>query len=274
MVDRILAIAPPGGMDPSTFAIYNSINALGGTTKKQWWPGWEITGSVLTGFGTAGDLVPSDEGGAVTLEAEFIPIFEGRNASVHLYRFTGDNNRHLLLADHADLSYEADDEPFSGAMWVLPMGTAYAALQTLFAKYNEGVATEYSFHLTSTGLLQLDLYDGTDGATGNLRYTALSGPELHQCSLVGFSYAGDEGEVDFFVNGERTDGAGIAAVETSAYANMDDTAATFMVGGRDDGGVPDDLLDAWASAPIIRGGAWTELEHRQLFNHWRNLVGV
>lgn len=252
-------------------SILNDVQAILGTTKAHFWPGFEKTGQVVTGFASV-DLVPSDEVGAVSLETEFTPILELPTGEVYGYRFSGDNSRHFVAADNADFSFEADDEPFSGFVWALPMEVG-SALQALMAKYDEGVATEYSFHVTSGDVLELDLYDGIDGATGDLRYTSVLGTvDKFQMHLYGFTYAGDEGAVTFYKDGVAMDA--IAKVETGTYANMDDTAAKFFVGGRDDGGAPDDLFDGWLALPGLAQVEMTAAQHNDIFRLLRSRVGV
>lgn len=268
---NVLAVAPPGGQNASVFRVLRRCTAILGTTKSFIWPFFEFTGAEIKGFAPT-VLNAQDENGNVQLQNEFTPIFDLREVGLHGYYFSGDNSRHLVAADNAEYSFEADDEPFSLGIWALPQEGG-SALQTLIAKYDEGVATEYSFHITSGDVLELDLFDGIDGATGKLRYTSVLGAvtkhELHFYYAV---YAGDEGAVSFYVDGLPADS--IAKVETSAYANMDDTAAKFFVGGRDDGGVPDDLFQGWLTIPQGCQKALTAAEVLDLYRLQRGLVGV
>ena len=268
---RVLAIAPQGGQNASVFSVTNDILDILGTTKSFLWPFFESTGAEIKGFAPT-VLASQDEAGAVNLQDEFTPIFNMRETGIHGYHFSGDNNRHLVAADNAEYSFEADDEPFSLGIWALPMEGA-TALQTLMAKYDEGVATEYSFHITSGDVLQLDLYDGIDGATGDLRYTSVLGTvdkfQLHFYVAV---YSGNEGAVSFYKDGLLMDA--IAAVETLAFANMDDTAAKMFVGGRDDGGAPDDLFQGWLALPQGAQKALTAAEVMNLYRLERELLGV
>ncbi|KKL75243.1 hypothetical protein LCGC14_2056830 [marine sediment metagenome] len=268
---NVLSVAPRGGQNASIFYIFNEIRDILGTTKSFIWPGFEATGNEIKGFAPT-VLNPQDETGNVALETEFKPIFDMREIGIHGYYFSGDNNRHFVAADNAEYSFEADAEPFSLGIWALPMEGG-SALQALMAKYDEGVATEYSLHVTSGDVLQLDLFDGIDGATGKLRYTAVKATvDLYQLRFYVMVYAGNEGVVKFYKDGILVET--ITAVETSAYANMDDTAAKFFVGGRDDGGVPDDLFQGWLALPQGSQKALSEAEVRDLYSLQRDLLGV
>jgi hypothetical protein len=250
--------------------ILNDVKDLMGTTKSHLFPMSETSGPLIRALGPV-NLEPSDEAAARNLEDEFTPIFSLREPIVNAYTFSGDNSRHLVAADNAEFSYEAADEPFSGFVFARPREIG-AALQTLLAKFDEGVATEYSFHVTSGDVLQLDLLDGVDGATGDLRYTSVNGTvDQHELKMYGFSYAGAEGAVTFTKNGQVMDV--ISAVESNSYVNMDDTAAKFFVGGRDDGGAPDDLWDGLIGPAGIRSGAFTTQEWRDLYALLRSVVG-
>ena len=258
-------------MNASVFGMWNEVLGILGTTKRHFWPCIETTGSEIKGFAST-VLNAQDEAGNINLENEMTPILAMREEGMNAYYFSGDNSRHLVAADNADYSYEGVTEPFSMGIWALPMEGA-TALQALIAKYDEGVATEYSFHITSGDVLQLDLYDGIDGATGDLRYTSVLGTvDLHQMHFYALTYPGAEGDVSFYKDGELADT--ITAVETLAFVNMDDTAAKLFVAGRDDGGAPDDLFQGWASFPFIAGGALTAKNIRDIYQLQRNLVGV
>jgi hypothetical protein len=257
----------------ATFGILRDIHDILGTTKSHFWACLETTGAEVKGFAST-ILAPSDEGGTVNLEDEFTPILSMRATGLNAYYYTGDNNRHLVAADNADYSYEGAAEPFSLGIWALPMEGG-SALQTLIAKYDEGVATEYSFHITSGDVLQLDLYDGIDGATGDLRATSTVSVDLHEMRFYVVTYAGAEGTVTFYKDGEQQNAADtVTPTETNSFVNMDDTAAKFFVGGRDDGGAPDDLFEGWLSQPFVTGKALTSTEVRDLYQLWRSVVGV
>ena len=268
---RMLAIAPKGGQNAAVLGVLNEIHQILGTTKSFIWPLFETKGSEIKGFAPT-VLNSQDETGNVNLEIEFTPIFDLREVGIHGYYFSGDNSRHLVAADNAEYSFEADDEPFSLGIWALPQEGG-SALQTLMAKYDEGVATEYSFHITSGDVLQLDLFDGVDGGTGDLRYTSVAGTVTkHEMHFYLASYAGNEGAVSFYVDGALADS--IAKVETGSYLNMDDTAAKMFVGGRDDGGVPDDLFEGWLALPQGCQKALTAEQVFSLYKLERDLVGV
>jgi hypothetical protein len=254
------------------FGILRDIYQIMGATKSHLWPFSETTGALVRSMGVV-NLEPSDETSARNLEDEFTPIFSLRDPIANGYTFSGDNSRHLVAADNAELSFEGADEPFSAFVWARPRETG-SALQALMAKYDEGVATEYSFHVTSGDLLQLDLYDGIDGATGDLRYTSVNAAaDTHELRLYGFTYAGAEGAVSFYKDGQLMDA--IAAVQTGAFVNMDDTAAKFFIGGRDDGGAPDDLFDGLLAGPAgVTQRELTAQQWRDLYALARALVGV
>ncbi len=260
-----------GGTNASVFGILNEMHEILGTTKSHFWPFFEATGSEIKGFAST-VLNAQDEGGNITLQDEFAPIFALREEGLHAYYFSGDNSRHLVAADNANYSYEGASEPFSLGLWALPM-EAGSALQALIAKYDEGVATEFSFHVTSGDVLQLDIYDGIDGATGDRRYTSVLGTVvLHEMHFYAMTYAGSEGNVLFYKDGVLMDT--IAGVETSAFVNMDDTAAKLFVGGRDDGGVPDDLFQGWLALAYLTGKVLTAEEMLALHDRGALLVGV
>ncbi len=267
----IWGVVPTDHDQTRAFGVLRDIHDILGTTKSHFWPFSETTGQAVRGLATS-DLVPSDETSGRNLEDEFTPIFELREPIVHAYTFTGDNSRHLVAADNADYSYEGASEAFSGLIWAKPR-EAGSALQTLMAKYDATVATEYSFHITSGDVLQLDLFDGVDGVTGDLRYTSVLGTvDQHELRCYGFSYPGAEADVSFYKDGALMDV--IAKVETGSYVNMDDTAAKFFVGGRDSGGAPTDLLDGLLAPPIITGKNLSVTDHRDLYHLMRSLVGV
>ena len=253
------------------FGILRDLYDIMGDTKSHLFPMSETTGPLVRSMGVV-NLEPSDEVGAKNLEDEFIPIFAMRDPLFNAYTFTGDNNRHFVAADNAEFSFEGADEGFSAFVWARPRETG-SALQTLMAKYDEGVATEYSFHVTSGDLLQLDLYDGIDGATGDLRYTSVNGAvDTHKLRMYGFTYTGAEGAVSFYKDGVLMDA--IAAVETGSFVNMDDTGAKFFVGGRDDGGAPDDLMDGLISVSGLCAKELTAQEWREIYALLRAPIGV
>ncbi len=272
---RTLSIPPQGGMDASVWGMLNDIITTLGDDKRSFWPFFETTGATLRNMARSGPLLPTDEVGAKNLEDEFTPILGLRASGLFAYNLSGDNSRLFEAADHADHSFEAADEAFGGALWV-SLREAGSALQGIMGKYDEGVATEWTFNLSSAEALTLVLYDGIDGATGKLTAVDTGGAILSdRMQLLGFTFDGGlttTGKVAFYVNGEQV--SEITVTETSAYVNMDDTAAKFNVGGREDGSVPDDLLQGWVWGPMLAGKNLSASDHQDLFRISRNIVGV
>ncbi|KKN30361.1 hypothetical protein LCGC14_0834640 [marine sediment metagenome] len=266
------------GLVGRDWGILNEIRAILGTTKAHMWPCLEATGAVVTGF-AATDLVPSDELGSVNLEDEFIPVLAGRSEGFRAYHYTGDNNRHLLAGDSAEYSFEGDgstpnsDDAFSVAAWVFPTETA-SAYQTIMAKYDEGVATEWTFGLNASDELALQLFDGIDGASGHVTGTSVFTAVRHRMGFYVATYSGtgDEAGINLYKDGIIE--AAPVQITTGSYVSMDDTAATLMLGGRDDGGVPDDLMEGWQMLPMLTGKVLDEDEVETLYQLSRVLVGA
>ena len=272
---RTLAIAPKGGQNAAVLGVLREIHQVLGTTKSFIWPFMESTGSEIKGF-APNVLNSQDEAGNVNLELEFTPIIDMPEVGIHMYHFSGDNNRHLVAADHASYSFAGTAEPFGLSVWALPMEGG-SALQTLMAKYDEGVATEYSFHITSADVLELILFDGVDGGTGTATYTSTTAVDLHELRRYSFSYAGGGGigtlgAVEFYKDGVLDDT--VAGTETLDFIIATAGAAKMFVGGRDDGGVPDDLFQGWLALPEGAGKLFTAADQRELYQLERNLVGV
>lgn len=260
----------PGGVE----ARLKRIITILGNTKRSFYPFIESTGTTVRNFGAASALASADEAGNVNLQAEFTPIVGLEASGLFRYNFSGDNNRHLHAADHADHSFEGATEAFSGVIWVIQRETG-SAIQVLMSKYDEGVATEWDFHLSASDALTLRMYDGIDGATGDI-IAVDTGPVItrDKFTMVGFTYDGgaDAGVVRFYVNGGLS--SAITVTETSAYVNMDDTAAEFLVGARNDGGAPEELFEGWLWAPQLTAKALSAADHRALYAEERVLVGV
>lgn len=258
--------------------LLNAIKGILGTTKAHMWPCLESTGAAVTGF-AATDMVPSDELGSVNIEDEFVPVLAGRSEGFLSYRFTGGDNRHMLAGDNADYSFEGDgaapdsDDPFSVGCWVFPTETG-SAYQTLLAKYDEGVASEWTFGIDASQNLALQMFDGIDGASGDIIGTSAFEVDRHRMGFYVATYTGadDHLGINLYKNG-IIEAAPVRA-ETLAYVSMDDTAAPLMWGGRDDGGVPDDLLEGWSTLPFVTGKALTGDEVETLYQLTRVLVGA
>ena len=262
----------------SDWDILNDMRDLLGTTKAHFWPCLESTGQVVTGF-AATDMVPSDELATVAIEDEFLPVLTGRSDGFRSYRFTGDNSRHMLAGDDAAYSFEGNgssadsDDPFSVGCWVFPTETG-SAYQTIMAKYDEGVKTEWTFGIDSSQNLALQMFDGIDGASGHITGTSVFTVDQYKMGFYVATYTGadDHLGINLYKNGVIE--AAPTQAENSAYISMDDTVAPLMWGGRDDGGVPDDLLEGWMSMPFLIGKVLTADEVEALFQLGSVLVGV
>ncbi len=252
----------------------NEIITILGDTKRSFYPFLETTGTTVRNFGTASDLASADEASNKNLEDEFTPILGLQASGIFAYFFSGDNNRHLHAADHADHSFEGASEVFSGAIWVIQRETG-TAIQSLMSKYDEGVATEWDFHLSASDALTLRMYDGIDGATGDI-IAADTGTAITRdaATMVGWSFDGgaDTGIVSFYVNGALN--SAITVTETSSYVNMDDTAAELLVGARNDGGAPEELFEGWLALPMLAAKELSAANHADLYSLTRSLVGV
>lgn len=258
------------GEGPSTLSILNELHEIIGSNKSNMWPCFEATGPLILGF-AATDLVPSDEAGAVNLEDEFTPILSMRNNNLNAYFFSGTVFRHLLAGDHADYSFEGAGEEFSLGFFVLPMNTAL--VQALIAKYDEGVLTEFSWHINTNGTLELILFDGIDGVTGFLTATSTVTVDIHELHQYAVTVAADA-VVTFYKDGELENAAdAVTPTETGSYVNMDDTVATLMVGARDDGGEPQELLNGWGTQPFVTGKLLTPAEIRRQYQLYSMLIG-
>ena len=262
------------GVNASVFGILNEINQILSTdaTKSGFWPCMETTGAVVRGMSPS-SLVPSDEAGPVNLEDEFAPILAMREEGFNAYYFSGTDFRHFNAGDHSDYSFEGAAEAFSMGIWARP--ETIGGIQSLITKYNEAVATEFTWHITAAGLLALILYDGVDGATGDLSSTSTVSVDANELHHYIMTYAGAEGVVTFLKDGELENAADVVTpTETGAYVNMDDTGAQLMVGARDDGGEPQQLLTGWASQPFFTNKALTQAEARRIFQLLDMLVGI
>ncbi len=262
----------------SDWRLINDIAEVLGTTKAHLWPCLEAAGAVVTGW-SASDLVPSDELGSVNLEDEFIPVLAGRSEGFRSYRFTGDNSRHMLAGDDADYSFEGDgaapdsDDPFSVGCWVFPT-EAGVAYQTILAKYDEGVATEWTFGINASDELELQMFDGVDGTTGDIVGTSAFTVDRHRMGFYVATYTGADDHLGISLYKNGVVEAAPVRAETLAYVSMDDTAATLQWGGRDDGGAPDDLMEAWMTLPFVTGKALTADEVQALHQLTAVLVGA
>lgn len=260
------------GVGASFLDILNEMHRILGTSKSNIWPCFEEVGSEVLGF-AANSLIPSDEVAARALEVEFIPILTLRDPNIHAYFLSASLNRHFVAADHVDYSFEGAAEGFSLGIWVLPK--AVGTIQSLISKYDEGLTTEYSWTLAADGTIVLDLFDGIDGATGDLNGVSTVVVDEHELQFLCVTYAGAKGEMIFYRNGELENAAdAVTPIETLAYVNMDDTAAKLFVGARDVGGAPQELLNGWMTLPFVAGRALPPSDVRRMYQLGSMLVGT
>ncbi len=266
-----------------TFEDLDSILTLLGSTRTVFFPFLAGVGSVVQSYGeSVHDLSPSDEGGDVALEAEFIPYKHA--GGLFSYFFDRSVNNNLEGVDHADFSAISGgvDAPFSVGAFCLPRlaGTQ----QTLFAKYDvAGVAREWALRLDASEQIEFELFDESI-ADANAAVTApgATALTLNEWSSAVATYGGQGGAPGFsgsamslavYLNGVLDTGT-VAGSGGDDYEDMENLGGPPMVGCADDQAAPTFEFEGRIALPFICGKELSAGEVAQINALGRRLLGL
>ncbi len=261
----------------------DALLAILGATRVVLIPGLETIGQVVQSYGgNVHDFTPSDEGGGVNLEDEFIPV--KHQGGVFSYFYDRSVNNHLAGTDHADFSAISGgvDAPFSVGAFCLPRlaGTQ----QTLLAKYDvAGTLREWQLGLSAAELINFELFDESvadaDAAVSAPGQTALT---LNQWSSVIATYGGEGGNPGFsgsamslavYLNGAVDTGV-VAGSGADDYVDMEDTATPPLIGAADDQAAPTFEFEGRIGIAFVCGKAVTAAEVGEIDRLGRALLGL
>ena len=250
-----------------TEGLLNDILTMLGTTTTSLWPGWEDTGTLITGIGV-GDLASAETGGAAeALEDDFAP--QKLPCGLHSYHFHPTGDHHFTGVDHASYSF-AGDTPFSCGAWIRPNTIVSNAI---IAKYDAaGTDREWKLWIGATGLLTLELYDESADTTEIA--AATSALTAGQWVMVAATYDGTAAAplIWLYVNGAAVNAG--ASVETGAYVSMDAGATPIMVGAAGVSATPETEFHGRIALPWITGQELTAAEVQTLYALTAPMMGI
>ena len=260
----------------------NSLVSILGTTRTVFWPFLESVGSVVDSYGeNAHILQPSDEGGAVVLESQFIPV--RYPSGIHSYFIDRSQNNHLNTADSANFSHSAGtDAAFSVGAWIFP--TLAGTLQDIMAKFDiAGAAREWRFTLSAAELLGFHLFDeSVTDANAAVEAPGSTTLPINEWSFAVGTYGGQGGNPGFsgssmslivYLNGVADTGT-VAGTGSDDYVDMEDLGAPLMVGAGDDQAAPVNEFEGRLALPFQCGKALSATEVASIYEIGRRLIGL
>jgi hypothetical protein len=248
----------------------SSIMGILGTTTSSLWPGWESTGTLVSGI-SVGDFIPSETAGAAeALEDDFAPF--KHPGGVYSYHFHPTGDHHFAGIDHANFSFgnATVDTPFSVGAFIWPVAVAS---NVILSKYDSvGALEEWRFWIDATGALNLELHDASASATEiAVGDTALT---IGRGAFVVGTYDGTETApvVNLYVNGVL-DNDGTTA-ETGAYVAMENTATPLLLGAGGVTATPTTEFHGRIALPFVTGVALSQTNVTALYNIYKVLLGL
>lgn len=272
-----------GRANVRTFDLLDQFAAVLGSTRTILLPGLESVGQVLQSYGEdVHDFTPSDAGGGVDLDAEFIPF--KHVGGIHSYFFDRSADNHLAGTDHADFSARSGgvDAAFSVGAFCLPRlaGTR----QVLSAKYDvAGTLREWRLGLDASEQIEFELFDESiadaDAAVIAPGGTALV---LNQWASVVATYGGQGGAPGYagssmslavYLNGVDDTGV-VAGSGSDDYEDTEDTNTPPLIGAADDAAAPTFEWEGRIALSFMCGRELTAAEVTEINGLGRLLLGL
>lgn len=259
------------GASAGTWALIQRVLGVLGTTNTTFWPGFESTGTLVSGIGGR-NLTSSDEAGTPNLQDEFAPVEHGP-MGIHSYMNVRSTNNHLAGTNDNAYSFGdgSVDSAFSAGCWVMPFDLTTE--QSLLAVYNTTAAEEWDLRIEATsGHVEIEFHDASASATEIGTTTA--GLVAGEWSFVVMSYDGTETApvANLYINGTQSgDGT---TTETGAYVAMENTATPLLVGARGLTAAPLQELNGRIALPFVCGAALTAAQVTTLHTATKELLGL
>lgn len=272
-----------GRANVRTFDLLDQMATILGSTRTILLPCLASVAQVVQSYGEdVHDFTPSDAGGGVALEAEFIPF--RHVGGIFSYFFDRSVDNHLAGTDHVDFSAISGgvDAPFSVGAFCLPRlaGTQ----QTLWAKYDvAGTLREWRLGLDATEQIEFELFDESvadaDAAVTAPGATALA---LNQWASVIGTYGGQGGAPGYggsamslavYLNGADDTGV-VAGSGGDNYVDMEDTATPPLIGAADDQAAPTFEWEGRIALPFVCGKELSAAEAAEIDRLGRLLLGL